>query len=114
MIRDAGSVSLGLDDDKMGAVMTAIGEDYALIDAMRRIYDWTLLIDALGDSETVSEAKVNVYDQHKKDLALLKRIIIRYRKEKYDEVFRALDKDNYTAYVNHTDEEDTGKLKKRL
>ena len=108
---DKGSVSLGFDDDKMGVVMADIGEDYSLIEALRAIYDWAVLVDVLGDSATISEAKVKIYEQHEKDLSFLKYLIRKYKKEKYDEVFRDTGKDNYPAYVYHTDE-DKKELKK--
>ena len=70
-----GSVALGFDDDKLGEIMTGIGEDYELISALRMLYDWSLLVDVLNDAGTISEAKVAVYEQHKKDLATLKYFI---------------------------------------
>ena len=109
---DKGSVSLGMDDDKLGEIMSNIGDDYGLIEILRTIYDWSVLVDALGDASTISEAKVNVYEQHKKDLELLKYIIRTYKKDKYNEVFRTIGKDNYPAYVYHTDE-NKAELKKK-
>ncbi len=107
------SVSLGMDDEKLAEVMSDIGEDYDLIAALRSVYDWTLLVDALGSSATVSEAKVAVYEQHAEDLALLKKAIKKYAPEKYNEVFRKTDKDNnYAAYSYHTDEKDVSNFKK--
>lgn len=106
------SVSLGMDDEKLAQVMADLGEDYDLISALRALYDWAVLADALGNNSTISEAKVAVYEQHKKDLAFLKYIIKKYLPEKYNDVFRATDKVNYASYVYHSDEPDTSKLKK--
>lgn len=109
---DKGSVSLGMDDEKLGEIMSNIGDDYGLIESLRTIYDWSVLVDALGEATTISEAKVNVYEQHKKDLELLKYIIRTYRNDKYNEVFRTIGKDNYPAYVYHTDEKKEGLKRK--
>ncbi|MGN0573892.1 MAG: type II CRISPR RNA-guided endonuclease Cas9 [Acutalibacteraceae bacterium] len=107
-----GSVALGMDDEKLGEIMSNIGDDYDLIDALRSVYDWSVLVDALGDSEYISKAKVKIYEQHKKDLSFLKHIIREYRPEKYNEVFRDKDKDNYTSYSYHSDDGTDGLKKK--
>ena len=110
---ELGSVALSMEEDKLSAIMAEIGEDYDLLDALRKLYDWSLLANVLGSFGTVSEAKVAVYEQHKEDLKLLKRIIYTYRPEKYTEVFRKIGKDNYPAYVYHTDEPNAADLKKK-
>lgn len=110
---ELGSLSLSMDDDKMGEIMSAVGEDFDLIAALRSVYDWTVLVDTLGEARTISEAKVTVYEKHKSDLQLLKRIIRTYKPEKYDDVFRAQDKDNYTAYAYHTNDGNTSEVKKK-
>ncbi|MDO5015330.1 MAG: type II CRISPR RNA-guided endonuclease Cas9 [Clostridia bacterium] len=100
-----GKISLNFDDDKLGEIATNIGDDFAFIEVIRKIYDWAILADSIGDSATISEAKVKVYEQHKQDLALLKRVIKKYAPEKYDEIFRDLNLSisNYVAYVRHSD-----------
>ncbi|MBQ7460121.1 MAG: type II CRISPR RNA-guided endonuclease Cas9 [Oscillospiraceae bacterium] len=111
---ELGSVSLKMDDDKLAEISAKIGDDFDIIAAMRKVFDWSVLVDSLGDSSTISEAKVRDYEQHGQDLKALKRIIRKYcSKEKYDEVFRSLDgKDNYAAYAYHTDG-DRRRLKKK-
>lgn len=106
------SVSLGMDEEKLAAISAEIGDDYDLIAAMRPIYDWALLVNTLSGETTISKAKIDVYEQHKKDLAFLKHIIKTYIPEKYNEVFRRTDKDNYAAYSHHTDEPHAGKWRK--
>lgn len=108
-----GSVSLGMDDEKLAEIAANIGDDFGLIEALRVVYDWAILADTLGSFETISEAKIRTYEQHKSDLALLKRIIRKYRNEEYDAVFRDVDKDNYAAYVYHTDEKELNKFKRK-
>lgn len=111
---ELGSVCLGMDEDKLGEIMASMGEDYDLIASMRKLYDWSVLVEVLGDEETISMAKVNIYEQHKKDLAALKTVIKKYCPDRYDDVFRKLDKDNYAAYVYHTNPgDDASKLKKK-
>lgn len=107
-----GSVALGMDDEKLGEIMGNIGDDYELINALRAVYDWSVLVDTLGESEYISKAKVKIYEQHKIDLAFLRHIIKKYKPEKYNAVFRDKDKDNYTAYSYHSDEGTNGLKKK--
>ena len=110
---EAGSVSLKMDDDKLDEISAKIGDDYDLIAALRKVFDWSVLVDALGNSVTISEAKVKDYEQHRDDLKALKKIIRKYCPNRYNEVFRANDgKDNYVAYTYHTDGEKS-KLKKK-
>jgi len=109
---ECGSISLGMDEDKFGLLMGQIGEDYELVEKMRAIYDWSVLIDALGDETTISDSKVKVYEQHKEDLAFLKYIIKKYKKGSYATVFRIIDKNqkNYVSYSYHIDGKDTSAL----
>ena len=129
------SISLGMDEEKFAQLMADIGDDYDLIAALRAIYDWTVLVDVLGESSCISEAKVKVYDQHKSDLAFLKYIVKKYIPAQYASIFRfdgdlkkgkLPDKkeeqkrqeelkahlDNYTAYSYHTDNGNTANVKK--
>ena len=114
---EAGSLSLGMDEDKFGELMANTGDDYELIAVLRSVYDWAVLVDVLGEESYISESKVKVYEQHKTDLAFLKKIIKKYCPESYDDIFRVAtkkgeNKDNYTAYVYHTNDGDTSELNK--
>lgn len=70
---------------------------------MQKMYDWASLNNILGDNSCISEAKILVYEQHKKDLKLLKDFIKKYCPEKYKEIFNSTDKKtkNYVAYSYH-------------
>lgn len=94
-----GSISLGVDDDKLMEISSEIGDDFELIRVMRSVYDWATLVDVLGSYETISEAKVEIYNEHSNDLKMLKHLIKTYRKEKYDEVFRDDNGGKYGSYV---------------
>lgn len=111
---DLGSVSLGMDEEKFGEISGNIGEDYDLLIALRGLYDWSVLADILnGHSETISMAKVQIYEQHGKDLQILKYFIRKYVPDKYNEVFRKAKADNYVAYTGHMDKDTASQIKKK-
>ena len=92
-------LSISISDD-MEEVLGKLGDYSELVARMAAMYDWSLLSDILGESESISEAKVRQYDQHKKDLRDLKRFVRKYVPKKYNEIFKiASDKiANYTKY----------------
>lgn len=96
---EAGSISLGMEDDKLMEIASKIGDDFELIVILRKIHDWATLVDVLGQYETISEAKIAIYNKHKEDLAKLKQIIRRYLPQKYNEVFRDDDGGKYGSYI---------------
>ncbi|MBQ4648230.1 MAG: type II CRISPR RNA-guided endonuclease Cas9 [Clostridia bacterium] len=94
------SVVLNMDDEKLASIMQSIGDDSALISALKKVYDWSVLVDMLKGKQTISEAKVAVYVQHQKDLATLKSFTKKYIPEKYNDLFRSDNiKNNYVAYI---------------
>lgn len=98
---DKNKLSLGDSDydDKIDEIAAAVGEDrFELIAAAKRLYDWALLAELMGGSRTLSEAKVKVYETHRADLALLKRLL-RPNKKAYDEIFRGAGEKSYGAYI---------------
>ena len=65
--------------------------------------DWSVLADIMNNYSCISEAKIGVYNQHKKDLFDLKYLIKKYAKNQYANVFRNADvKNNYVAYSHHS------------
>jgi CRISPR-associated endonuclease Csn1 len=86
--------------------------DSDLLWEAKKIFDWSLLSDLLGEQKenealSISNSKVKIYDKHKEDLALLKKIIKKYMPNKYIEVFKTADNSkksnkrivpNYVAY----------------
>ena len=72
-----------------------------LIHKIKSVYDWSVLTNILKGYKYISEAKVAVYDEHQKDLKLLKEYVIKNRdRETYKLIFRHSDKvNNYAAYI---------------
>lgn len=92
-------------DDYIGTIETDLGEQYIIIESAKAVYDWSVLVDILGDSISISEAKVKVYEKHRKDLAYLKKVTKKYLStEDYKRIFVITDEkvNNYCAYVGMT------------
>ncbi|RGO25652.1 type II CRISPR RNA-guided endonuclease Cas9 [Dorea sp. OM02-2LB] len=92
-------------DEYIGGVESELAEQFYVIESAKMVYDWAVLSDILAGHNSISEAKVQIYEKHKKDLALLKKTVKTYfTKEIYREVFvETKDKvNNYPAYIGMT------------
>lgn len=78
-------------------------ESYELLLSMKQIHDWGILKKTMkGESGTysyLSFARVDAYEKHKKDLRILKDLYKENAPEKYDDMFRVMCANNYSAYV---------------
>ena len=82
-------------------IMAELGDRYDLIAALHGLYNWSLLAELMGEHCYISEAKIAVYDKHKADLKVLKRVLKQSPKA-YAEIFRepgSSANKNYSAYV---------------
>lgn len=92
-------------DDYIGTVEVELAEQYYIIASAKAVYDWSVLVEILGDSASISEAKVKVYQKHQTDLRKLKKIVRQYMsKEDYRRVFVDTEEkmNNYSAYIGMT------------
>lgn len=87
-------------DDEIDLLSSSIEDiEYDLLLKTKKIYDWSVLVDILGDEKYISEAKVKTYEQHKKDLANLKYFVKKYIPAEYFNIFRKIGKEtNYSSY----------------
>ena len=95
------SFSLAGDFDAICDSLSNVLQDkMVIIESAKAIYDWSILADMLKGNTYISEAKVNSFEQHKKDLATLKRVVKKYIKSTYHSIFRSIETaDNYVAYT---------------
>ena len=99
---DLKSVSLSDDDAEFAEKVNLLGDDGELLLRLREVFDCALLSSAQNGCNTISEAKVRVYEQHKTDLAWLKDFIRKYLPDSWKEVFTPVaGKANYAAYSYH-------------
>lgn len=81
-----------------------LGEGIVLIEKLKAVYDWSVLIDILGDHKYISFAKTELYDEHAKDLKTLKALIADQPKAFKDKIIGFPKnskefKDNYSKYI---------------
>lgn len=96
-------------EDEKEEIEVAIGEDrYLIIENMKQLYDYSQLQSVLNGFDYLSDARVQMYEKHKEDLHLLKKV---YRKnldrEMYDRMFRSGEEGSYCAYSNSTNSVDS-------
>lgn len=72
-----------------------------ILDEIKLLYDWVSLSDILKDQEYISFAKVELYNQHKRDLSDLRETIYKYaNKKEYNLFFNdKKSKESYAAYI---------------
>lgn len=88
-------------DEYAAQVEDILLERYYMIAKAKSIYDWAILQEILQECNSLSEAKVNIYEKHKEDLQVLKKIARDLGREIYQKIFGSPEKnvDNYSAYI---------------
>ena len=92
-------------EDYAGILESELEDQFIVIAAAKALYDWSVLVNILKDSATISEAKVKVYEKHKQDLKYLKNLVRTYlTREDYQALFvkTGQKKSNYCAYIGMT------------
>ena len=88
-------------DDYVGEIQSNLDEKYMIIESAKAVYDWAALADILGKYSCISDAKVELYKKHHKDLCCLKKFVRdNLSLEVYKEIFFDVsEKYNYCAYI---------------
>jgi len=79
-------------------------EQVEVLDKIKAVYDWSVLISLLGKYSYISDAKIAVYDEHKHDLKVLKEVYKKIGTKAYKRMFNAPKDDksiSYSSYVAH-------------
>ncbi len=95
----------GLTDEAFEAMQENYEQEhFALLQAARAIYNFTVFEKVLGGSSCISEAMVALYKKHEKDLKLLKDFVRENcTKEVYYKIFRSRKETaNYVNYIGYT------------
>lgn len=87
--------------DNIDGYAAILGDRMSCIEKAKTVYDWALLSEILHGREYLSFAKVDIYEKHKKDLAILKKVTKQTCSHQgYKEIFSDLYQPrNYCAYI---------------
>ncbi len=85
-------------DDELALILDELRDNAEIVLKVRALTDCARLAAVMKGSESISQAKVKFYYQHKEDLAYLKKFVKKYLPEKYDDLFKNAVKENYVAY----------------
>ena len=93
----------GFDEEILPELESKIPDQLNVVQSIKAVYDWSILVDILDGEEYLSAAKVKQYDEHKANLKTLRHIMKKYCDKKiWDEFFNDQNgKDNYAAYIGH-------------
>lgn len=78
-------------------------ENITLFNTLKSAYDFVILQSILKGKSTLSDAQVERYDEHKKDLEILKKVIKKYDKdgELFNQVFKEDNGKGYVSYIGY-------------
>ena len=98
---DVESVSLTMNDEEFIRITSELGDEGEILLKLRSLVNCAQLISVMHNADSISAGKVFVYNQHKKDLMLLKHLVKSYCPKQYNAIFRAAEKDNYVFYTRN-------------
>lgn len=93
----------GFDEEILPDLENKIPDLLNVIQAMKAVYDWSVLVDILDGEEYLSFAKVKQFDEHKHNLHQLRQVMKKYCEKKtwVDFFDDPAGKSNYAAYIGH-------------
>lgn len=101
---DENTINLSIEDfeNRITDEPRYTGVQKALLFSIKKLYDWALLSNIMQGQTEISSAMIQVYETHKEQLALLKKIFKNdpFLKEKYAEFFHDGDT-GYGAYIGN-------------
>lgn len=78
-------------------------ENITLFNTLKSTYDYVILQSILKGKSTLSDAQVERYDEHKKDLEILKKVIKKYDEDGklFKQVFKEDNGNGYVSYIGY-------------
>ncbi len=93
----------GFDEEILPDLENKIPDLLNVVQAMKAVYDWSVLVDILDGEEYLSFAKVKQFDEHKQNLNKLHQVMKKYCEKEICKNFfdDPVGKNNYAAYIGH-------------
>lgn len=87
-------------EEKEGQALELLGDDYfELLEVIKELHDIGVLSSTIKGHKYLSESRVEIYEEHKKDLCMLQSVMKKYDMKAYNEMFRVMKAGNYSSYV---------------
>jgi len=107
-------------EEDIAAVQDVLSEEnMSFILALKEVHDVLLLDQIMQGHKFLCDARVEMYEQHKEDLMMLKKVIKRLvkceklSKQTYSNLFRKMQDGNYSSYVGSTNsDKENGKVRR--
>lgn len=88
------------DEDVRPDMESKIPDYVHIIDLIKGVYDWSVLVEILQGENDISNAKVNQYETHKKNLKMLKTIVAKnFDRKTYKSLFIDQNDKSYASYI---------------
>ncbi|MBQ3513093.1 MAG: type II CRISPR RNA-guided endonuclease Cas9 [Lachnospiraceae bacterium] len=87
-------------EEKEGQAFEILGDDYfELLEIIKEFHDICMLSSIIKGNKYLSESRVELFEEHKKDRKMLQSVLKKYDMKAYNEMFRVMKEGNYSAYV---------------
>lgn len=111
-------------DENVEKIMSNLGDCFAIVEIGKRIYDYVTLYRILKDCECISQSFVLIYQEHQKQLKMLKKLLIDIDKQhqydsktesNYYQIFKDINNEkNYSALVGVNSEKSKPKTNEEI
>lgn len=85
-------------EEKEESLQSELGERFDTLEAVKNLYNGGLLAELMGNHKYLSEAKIAIYEQHKRDLAVFKNVF-RSQPDIFRGLFKSAEKCSYSSYI---------------
>ena len=100
------------EDSDLPELEESLSEDeFELIRILKAMFDWALFANVMSGNRFISEAKVALFEQNRRDLKMLKELVKKYLPlEQYERFFHSAEKGLFSSYVgkNHDNRKSKG------
>lgn len=87
-------------EEEESQALEILGDEYfELLEVIKELHDIGMLSSIIKGHKYLSESRVELYEEHKKDLDMLQGVMKKYDMKAYNEMFRVMREGNYSAYV---------------
>jgi len=94
-------------EEIVSELQDVLGDDrFDLICVFKEIHDKGMLSNLMKGYDFLSQARVAIYEEHKLDLLMLKKVLKKYDAKEYENMFRIMKENNYSAYVGSVNSHD--------